>query len=173
MSSEKNDLELSVPDSTCHMTLNILDIIRFLSELKLEYLDNEIVTEIIVSYNANVDEAYYITEGMSGLDIRDQFNKLPNAVKQKMKDKTLISDDNSRDFFTQILKNSTERYEFFIRDSTVKGSLVNMFSYIVIVTCVIIYFVYNSTSQFRGEIGPTISSKIVDAVVAYIEEKLP
>lgn len=173
MPDERNDLELSSPDSRSHMTLNILDIIRFLNKLKLEYLGDEIATEIIVNYNANVDEAYYIEESMSGQDIRDQFNKLPNTVKQLMSKKTLISDEVSKGFFTQILKNSTEQYEFFVRDTEIKGGLINAFAVVIIISCLLIYFVYANTTGFRGEIGDTVSAKIGNLVVEYIQEKIP
>ena len=120
MSNERSNLELSSLDLRSHMSLNILDIIRFLNELKLEYLGDEIATEIVVNYNANVDETFYIVESMSGQDIRDQFNKLPNMIKQTMSKKTIISDEVSKNFFTQLLKNSNEQYEFFVRDTEIK-----------------------------------------------------
>ena len=171
MPNERNELDPVPPDCCPEMTLNILDIVRFLKELKLEYLGDELATEIVVNYNANVDESYYIEGSMNGAEIREQFNKLPNIVKQTMLKKVIICDDSSKDFFTQIIKNSTEQYDFFVKDSEVKGSLINTASVVIIISCLLIAIVYHHTASFRGEIGNTISAKIGNVITDYINSK--
>ena len=172
MPEERNELELSNLDSTNHMSLNILDIIKFLSELKLEYLGDEIATEIVVNFNAYVDQPYYIEATMNAQEIREQFNRLPNANKQLMSKKTIISNETAKNFFVEILKNSNEQNDFFIKDTEVKGSIVNTYSIVVIIACILIAFVYKGTEVYRGEIGETVSSKIGAAIVEYIEGKV-
>lgn len=173
MSNENEELGL-IPHECCPpTTLTILDIIKVLNELKLKYLGDEISNEIIVNYNNHVDETYYITDEMDGADIREQFNKLPNSVKQTMTKKYIIAGDTSKNFIHQIIRNSNEQYDFFVKDTEIKGSLINTFSIVLIISCALIYFTYYSTTSLRGEIDDTVSSKIAHAALEYLEEKLP
>lgn len=172
--SNKNDELGLIPHECCSpTTLTILDIIKFLNDLKLRYLGDEVSNEIIINYNSHVEEMYYITDEMDGSDIREQFNKLPNSVKQTMSKKHIISGDISKNFITQIIQNSNEQYDFFVRDTEIKGSIINTFSIVLVISCALIYFAYYSTTSLRGEIDETVSSRIGNMVLEYMEEKLP
>ena len=158
---ERNLQNLSVVENDCHLCLNILDIISFLGNNKLEYLGDEVATEIVTSFNSNVEEQFYIEVQMTGVQIREVFQKLPNDLKNLMKKKTIISDMISKSFFTNLIRFSSEENEFFKRDDEIKGSLVNMFSILVIITVVLISWAYLMTQTTRGDviIFSTIVSK--------------
>lgn len=170
---EKNLPDLSVVQGERHLSLNILDIISFLGKNKLEYLGDEVATEIVTSFNTHVEEAFYIETTMSGMEMREQFQKLPNVTKNLMKDKVLIHGFISKTFFTNLIRFSSEESEFFLRDDEVKGSLVNMFSILVIITCLLILYAYQSTAGYRTILTDTLASKVVSAVAELINHYLP
>lgn len=169
---QRSQIELSAIENETHLGLNILDIISFTGGLKLEYLGDEVAVEIVTSYNDNVDEIFYIETGMSGNEIRVMFQKLPNAIKNQMKVKTIIHGFASKTFLNNLIKFSSEERDFFLRDDEVKGSLINMFSIIIIITCVLMFYVYSSTAGYRDVLGETIASKVINAVIEYISQKI-
>lgn len=170
---ERNLQNLSVVESDCHLCLNILDIITFLEKNKLDYLGDEVATEIVTSFNNCVEEEFYIESQMTGVELREIFQKLPNDLKNTMKKKTIISDLTSKAFFTNLIHFSSEENEFLKRDDEVKGSLVNMFSILVIITSGIIFWGYHVTASSRGELGVTVAGQTAQLVKALIESYLP
>ena len=48
---QRNQVELSVLENETHLSLNILDIICFTGRLKLDYLGDDVATEIVTAYN--------------------------------------------------------------------------------------------------------------------------
>lgn len=170
---ERNLPELSVVKSDYHLSLNILDIISFLGKNKLEYLGDEVATEIVTEFNALVEEDFYLTPSMSGLDIREQFHKLPNAIKNTMKSQVIIHGFVSKSFFNNLIRFSSEENEFLLRDDEVKGSLVNMFSILVIITCLLILYIYHSTAGYREVLEDTMSSRVVATVIELVNHYLP
>lgn len=169
---ERNQNELSENQRGVHLGLNILDIINFIGKVKLEYLGDDVATEIVTSYNDNVDEMFQITTAMSGNEIREIFQKLPNNVKTLMKNKIVIDGFVSKDFFNNLIKASTEERDFFLRDDEIKGSLINMFSIVMIIACILMFYVYNTTESYRDPLGDTVASKVFNVVIQYIEEKI-
>ena len=169
---EKNLPELSVVKSDYHLSLNILDIISFLGKNKLEYLGDEVATEIVTEFNALVEEEFYLTPGMSGLDIREQFHKLPNKTKNTMKNQVIIHGLVSKSFFNNLIRFSSEENEFLLRDDEVKGSLVNMFSILVIITSLLILYIYHSTAGYREVLKNTMSSRAIETVMELINHYL-
>lgn len=168
---ERNQNELNENQKGVHLGLNILDIINFIGKVKLEYLGDDVATEIVTSYNDNVDEMFQITTAMSGNEIREIFQKLPNNVKTLMKNKIVIDGFVSKDFFNNLIKASTEERDFFLRDDEIKGSLINMFSIVMIIACILMFYVYSTTESYRDPLGDTIASKVFNVVIQYIEEK--
>lgn len=170
---ERNLPDLSVVKSDYHLSLNILDIIAFLGKNKLEYLGDEVATEIVTEFNTHVEEDFYLTPHMSGVDIREQFHRLPNITKNLMKHQIIIHGFVSKSFFNNLIRFSSEENEFLLRDDEVKGSLVNMFSILVIITCLLISYIYNSTSGYREVLENTLSSRVVATVIDLINHYLP
>lgn len=168
---ERNQNELNENQKGVHLGLNILDIINFIGKVKLEYLGDDVATEIVTSYNDSVDETYQITTQMSGNEIREIFQKLPNSVKTTMKSKVVIDGFVSKNFFNSLIKASTEERDFFLRDDEIKGSLINMFSIVIVISCLLMFYVYNTTESYRDPLGDTIASKVFNTVIEYIEEK--
>lgn len=170
---ERNLPDLSVVPSEVHLSLNILDIISFLGKNKLEYLGDEVATEIVTSFNMHVEENAYIETIMSGMDIRAQFQKLPNDTKNVMKDKIIIHGFASKTFFNNLIRFSSEESEFYLRDDEVKGSLINMFSILMIITCLLIAYVYSSTAGYRTVLHDTLASRTLEIVSELVNHYLP
>ena len=170
---ERNQTDLSVIKSDYHLSLNILDIISFLGKSKLEHLGDEVATEIVTSFNTYVEEHSYIEVSMTGLDIREQFQKLPNDTKNLMKGQIIIHGFVSKSFFNNLIRCSSEQNEFFLKDDEIKGSLVNMFSILVIITCLLILYAYHSTAGFRAVLQDTLASRAVSLVAELINHYLP
>lgn len=170
---ERNLPDLSVVKSDYHLSLNILDIISFLGKNKLEYLGDEVATEIVTEFNTHVEEDFYLAPHMSGVEIREQFHRLPNITKNLMKSQIIIHGFVSKSFFNNLIRFSSEENEFLLRDDEVKGSLVNMFSILVIITCLLISYIYNSTSGYREVLENTLSSRVVATVIDLINHYLP
>lgn len=170
---ERNLPDLSVVKSDYHLSLNILDIISFLGKNKLEYLGDEVATEIVTSYNSFVDEAFHLSPAMTGTEIRNLFYRLPNVTKNTMKSQVIIHGFVSKTFFNNLIRFSSEENEFLLRDDEVKGSLVNMFSILVIITCLLIWFGYQSTASYREVLSNTISGQLVEMVRELINHYLP
>ena len=71
---QRNQVELSVLENETHLSLNILDIISFTGRLKLDYLGDDVATEIVTAYNEHVEETLHIQIGLSermGEDTKD------------------------------------------------------------------------------------------------------
>lgn len=170
---ERNLPDLSVVKSDYHLSLNILDIISFLGKNKIEYLGDEVATEIVTSFNSFVDEEFHLSPAMTGTEIRDLFYKLPNAAKNVMKGQVIIHGFVSKTFFNNLIRFSSEENEFLLRDDEVKGSLVNMFSILVIITCLLIAFAYQSTASYREVLNDTMSGRVIEMVQELINHYLP
>lgn len=168
---QRNQVELSVLENETHLSLNILDIICFTGRLKLDYLGDDVATEIVTAYNEHVEETLHIQIGMSGNEIRELFQKLPNDTKNQMKAKTIIHGFTSKTFLNNLIKFSGEERDFYLRDDKIKGSLINMFSIIVIITCLLMFYVYSSTSGYREVLSDTIASRLLQSVIDYITFK--
>ena len=90
-----------------------------------------------------------------------------------MKNQIIIHGFVSKSFFNNLIRFSSEENEFLLRDDEVKGSLVNMFSILVIITCLLISYIYNSTSGYREVLENTLSSRVVATVIDLINHYLP
>lgn len=168
---ELNQNDLNENQKDAHLGLNILDIINFIGKVKLEFLGDDVATEIVTSYNEDIEDSYQINTQMSGNEIREIFQKLPNNIKTVMKNKIIIDGFVSKNFFNSLIGATHTERDFFLRDDEVKGSLVNMFSIVIIISCVLMFYVYNASESYREPLENTYSSRIFKVVIEYIEDK--
>ena len=173
MANEGNDLQITSPKHAQHITLNIFDIISFLGTVKLEYLGDEVSTEIIVCYNEDIEIQYHIDATMSGKEIREIFNKLPNEDKKHLSTKIILTDELSKKLVLKIIENSKDQYYHYVQDAEIKGSIINAGSIIIIVSCIILFYTYYVSSSLRAEIGGTISEAVIQAISEYVNSILP
>lgn len=151
-----------------YLSLKILDVVNFLGEIKLDTLGIFVSTEIVVNFNKISGDEHGISVSYTGTQIKQQLDSLPIEIRRRLNNAIIIHGDLAREFFTKLFNDYQERQEEMLKDTEIKGSLVNTFSVIVILICIGVLYIYVSTQTFRGPVKETVTENVVESIIVYV-----